>query len=91
VDADVWARLAALEGDVLESGARQHLAVLAVTEAGVHVRTGAGRPTLLSRRALEEALPDVAAGEPLRRRWRMAPRLLAVLRAAGVGPPPDTD
>jgi hypothetical protein len=86
-DAAVWARLADLEGRVLEVGNRSGLRVVAATGAGVYVRTGAGRAALLDRRALREALPHVAAGRPLPGRLRdRAARLTAVLRAAGVGP-----
>jgi hypothetical protein len=92
-DAAVWARLADLEGVVLETGNRQRLLVVAATASGVYVRHNQTRPAfLLDRRALREALPYVAAGEALPGRLRdRAARLTAVLRAAGVGPPPDTD
>jgi hypothetical protein len=87
VDADLWARLAALEGQVLVSGNGRRLWVVAVTHEGVYVRSGAQPATLLGRRALEEALPHVAAGEPLPHPFgTRAARLRAVLRAAGVGP-----
>jgi hypothetical protein len=86
VDADLWARLAGIEGRTIETGNRQRLLVVAVTASGVYVRAGARPAVLLSRRALEEALPYVADGEPPPRRRRLAPRLAAVLRAAGVGP-----
>jgi hypothetical protein len=87
VDADLWARLAALEGQVLVSGNGQQLLVVAVTASGVYVRLGARPTVLLSRRALEEALPHVAAGEPLPHPFgKRAARLRAVLRAVGVGP-----
>jgi hypothetical protein len=87
VDADVWARLAALEGTVVAYGTRHRVRVVAVTASGVYVRMGARPAVLLSRRTIEEALPHVAAGEPLPRPFRrLAPGLTAVLRAAGVGP-----
>jgi hypothetical protein len=87
VDDELWARLAALEGRVLQVDGRKKLFVAAVTEAGVYVRAGARPAVLLGRRALEEALPHVAAGEPLPHPFgKRAARLRAVLRAAGVGP-----
>jgi hypothetical protein len=86
-DPGVWARLAALEGEVLQVDGRKRLFVAAVTASGVYVRTGAQPTVLLDRRTLREALPYVAAGQPLPGRLRgRAARLTAVLRAAGVGP-----
>jgi hypothetical protein len=83
----VWARLASLEGEVVQCLPRGRFLVLAVTEAGVYVRSGAWRTMLLSRLALEKAMPFVAAGEAPPSRLRASTRLSAVLRAAGVGPP----
>jgi hypothetical protein len=86
VDADLWARLAGIEGRTIETGNRQRLLVVAVTASGVYVRAGARPAVLLSRRALREALPHVAAGEPMPHRFgKRAARLRAVLRAVGVG------
>jgi hypothetical protein len=86
--AELWARLAVLEGQALENGNCQWFRVLAVTASHVYVRSGAGQAVLLNRRALAEALPHVAAGQPVPpRRRRLAARLIPVLRAAEVGPP----
>jgi hypothetical protein len=89
VDEELWARVAALEGRVLRT-ATQRFVVARVDDAGVSVRrhpTGGTRR--LSRRMLAEALPFVAAGQPLPRRFGdHAARLTAILRAAGVGPEP---
>jgi hypothetical protein len=89
VDAELWARVAALEGEVLPSAGGRWFRVEAVDGAGVLVRTlPSGQSVRLSRRALEQATPFVAAGEPLPPRFGVqVPRLTAVLRAAGVGPP----
>ena len=90
MDAELWARVAPLEGCDLRSSRGRWFRVHRVDERGV--RIGAllsGQTMLLTWRALEHAAPFVAAGEPLPPRLRnLAPRLTAVLRAAGVGPEP---
>jgi hypothetical protein len=88
VEAQLWEQLAALEGRILETRNRRRFLVVAVTDEGVYVRNNrTHQANLLGRRALREALPFVVAGEPLPRPFRdQAARLVAVLRAARVGP-----
>jgi hypothetical protein len=88
VEAQLWARLAALEGKILETRNRRRFLVVAVTDEGVYVRNNRTHPAnLLGRRALRAALPFVVAGKPLPRLFRdQAARLAAILRAARVAP-----
>jgi hypothetical protein len=87
VDDELWDRVRGLAGALLALSGGRSVRVVAVSEHTVVLRAAARPGTnRLTRRMLAEALPFVAAGQPLPPKLRThAARLTAILHAIDAG------